>query len=456
MKTKLVLWGSNSEDERLLIALELRPKDNKINIFTFPEGVATEAFSQQMLNEWRYDKPVEFPEPFTEHERVLSVSESMLPDGLKVERDDILQRAQTEWHFIVLSSKLNESYQVELKEMRDRIAQLDKFDTGLWEELKGFWDKVQTQVRERNLFRDHANELRDRTNELFAQMKELRAKLDEEFHHKSKENHKHFHELLDDIEKRVGEGLRLKPIFEELKALQRDFRKAKFTREDRSNVWKRLDNAFKMVKEKRFGSAASDDRSPFERLKRRYDGLLAAIEKMERSIKRDEDDLNFQSRKAARTDGQLEAQLRQAKISMIEERIRSKQDKLAEMMQTKSELEKRMETLKAKEAKRQEEERVEEAKRKAQEKIAHEIEEAAAARDDQAEKLEKAAEELAGKKKNKQQASGQKEKTEKAKTTGKETSFQENLADVVATLEAIAAIVGDSVEKAVEKIAEEK
>jgi Ni/Co efflux regulator RcnB len=454
MKTKLVLWGSNSEDERLLIALELRPKDNKINIFTFPEDIATEAFSQQMLNEWRYDKPIEFPEPYTEAERLLSVSESMLPDDLKVEREDILQRAQTEWHFIVLSSKLNESYQLELNGMRERIEQLDKFDTGIWEELKAFWDKVQTQVRDRNLFRDHANELRDKTNELFTQMKVLRAKLDEEFHHKSKENHKHFHEKLEDIENRVAEGLRLKPIFEELKVLQREFRKAKLTRDDRSNVWKRLDAAFKLVKEKRFGSAASDDRSPLERLKRRYDGLLAAIAKMERSIKRDEDDLNFQSRKAARTDGQLEAQLRKAKISMIEERIRSKQDKLGEMMQTKSELENRMESLKAKEAKRQEEKRIEQARRKAQEKIAQKIEEAAAARDEQAEKLEKAAEELAGNKKT-ASGDGQEKKTEKA-TIPEEDSFKETLADVVETLGAIATIVGDSIEKAVEKIVEEK
>lgn len=441
MKTKLVLWGENAQDERLLIALELRPKDNKVNIFTFPESIATEEFSQKMLNEWRDDKEVEFPEGYSEIERELTITESLLPDDLKVERSDLITRAQTEWHFIVLSSKLNQVYHSELAALKDKIEKLDAFDSDTWNDLKGFWNKVQEQVRDRNLFREHANSLRDATNNLFSKLKDLRSKLDEEFQTRSKENHDRFMGMLEDVEKRVDEGLRLQPIFDELKGLQRKFRDAKFTKDHRSKVWERLDSAFKMVKEKRFGSTG-DDKSPTERLKRRYEGLLAAIEKMERSIRRDRDDLDFQNHKIASTDGQLEAQIRQAKIKMIEERIHSKEEKRGEMMHTKSELERRMESQKEKDAKRMEKEKLELAKREAQEKIAQEIKDAAAAREDESEKLEKAAEAIAA-------PTAADEPTESLAT-----KLEEAAEDVVDTVKAVAEVAGEKIKDAVEDLME--
>ncbi len=441
MKTKLVLWGTNAQDERVLVALELLPQENLVKAYTFPEAVATEEFSQRLLDEWRDGKPVDFPEGFVLEEKELTLSESILPKGIKPERDDIIQRAQTEWHFVVLSSKLHAAYLSELKEIKERIANLPRFDSSVWDELKNFWNKVQVQVRDKNLFREHGDALRDLTNELFTDLKGLRNKLDHEFDQLSKDNYERFQAALAEIERKATSGARLQPLFDELKELQRKFRESRFNKEHRNKVWDALDSMFKTVKEKRFGatSSAPEDNSAAERLTRRYEGLLTAIDKMEKSIKRDADDLDFQKRKVESTDGQLEAQLRQAKILMVEERIRSKQEKLDEMLHTRTDLEKRMASQKERDARRVEKEKLEETKKAIQDKIASEIKAAADAREEDTEKLEKLASEL---------SKSKKRPAKESLVDVVSAALSDSLEDMVDTVKAVAEVVGDKVEEA--------
>ena len=222
-------------------------------------------------------------------------------------------------------------------------------------------------------------------------MKGLKKVMDDEFKTISETHLKSFMEKLDDIEERISKGLGLQPIFNELKNLQSQFRDTDLTRRDRNKIWKKLDGAFKKVKEKKYGEKQGDG-SALSRVQRRYDGLLSAIQKMETSIGRDKKEIDFQNKRINNTDGQLEAQLRQAKLAMIEERIKSKEEKLREMMKTKAELEKKIESEKVREAKRKEKAEIKKEKQEVKAQIAAEIEENKAKLSDDNAKLEKAAE----------------------------------------------------------------
>jgi polyhydroxyalkanoate synthesis regulator phasin len=377
MKNKVVVWGTNADNEKVLIALELKADANKVMLYTFPEAVANEEFVKKMMDEWREGKEVTFPDGHTTLERELSVTDSLLPDDLKVERTDVVLRAQTEWHFVVLSTKLHAAYQQELADFREKIEALSNYDNNIWENLKAFWDKVQTQSRERNLFREHADSLRDNINELFDTLKKLRSRMNSEFAAASQATLDEFNKALDDIEARIAAGgSKLNSVFEDLKQLQRRYRDARLNNEHRNQLWERLDGAFKKAKERKFGPSANEG-SLFERHERRLSGLSEAVKRMEDSIRRDEDELNFQRKKVDVSEGQLEAQIRMAKIKMIEERLASKREKLAEMKQTRAEVERQANIAKDKEARRAEKEadkqKIEAAKEQAKSEIAAQI-----------------------------------------------------------------------------------
>ena len=378
MKTKIVLWGKDSNDTKSLIALQLHPEESLIDVWVFPEPLATEELGNQLLFDWREEKkdqapatdaegqatesqPFEFPEGGQKFQTHLSVTESILPEGITADKPDLIQRAQTEWQFIVLSAKLNEAYQNELDDIEENVNQLEKYSSKAWGEVKTFWEKVNEQIRERNLSRPHADAIRSRTNTLFSKLKQMRATMDAAFKAEAEDNYLNLLDKLNDIDQRVAKNLNLYNIFEELKSIQTESKKLKLTRDQRNEVWKRVDVAFKVVKEKRFGSS-----NPVDRVARRYDGLMNAIKKMENSIGRDRDDLDFQEKRIKSVNsGQLEMQIRQAKIKMIEERVSSKQTKLNEMYKTKIELEDKMEKAKARQEAEEEKRRQKEAARKA-------------------------------------------------------------------------------------------
>lgn len=442
MRRKIVLWGSNEKDEKMLVALELLEKENVVNIFTFPENVATEEFYKSMSEKWKDDGEVEFPAGFTKIERKLSVSDSLLPDEIRVERPDLITRAQAEWHFVVLSSKLYGLYKSELEDLKEKVDGLGEYDNGLWNELRDFWAKVQGQVNDKNLFREHGAALREKTNHLFDKLKDLKKSLENEFETQSKKYVDNFSQELSEIEEKIEKGLGLGPLFDELKKIQAKIKDFRFTKDDRNALWDKIDTTFKKLKEKRGGGNGGFQQggnNNLGRLEARYNGLIVAIQKMQKSVDFDQNDLDYQTKKVADSDGQLESQLRAAKIRMIEERLKSKQEKLDDMNLTKTDLESKMEKEKKRAVKVEKQEKLDEAKETVKQKIAVGIAEHSKELDKISDKLEKAASELV---KPKKAASFMDKLSE---------SMEQLVEDVVDTAKAVAEVAGDKLEELMDK-----
>ncbi len=399
MKDKLVIWAENEKNEKVMLGIQLLAETNKIEIFIFPEPSVTETFEKAMMNDWRKGESIPFPEGHTQIERELSMSESLLPDEFKTEMVDLVNRAKTEWHFVVLSQELSLKFKKELEELKEKVEGLTEYSSNTWNELKGYWGKVQKQIHEKTLAWKHTNELKDTTNSLFDKMKVLRTQFESELQGKSIEYKEHFSSALNAIEEKLKNDGRLKPLFEELKSLQKKFWDTKFVSKHRNELKKHFDKTFKVIKEKRFGDSSSQTGNAVQRVESRMNGLNNAINRMQSSIGRDTKELEFQQHRIDTTDGQLEAQIRQAKINVVQERLTSKKHKLEDMLKTKEQLTSRLASAKIKETQQKEEAakkaEIAKAKEAVKAKIATEIKaKDASISEEDVKKMEEAAKEI--------------------------------------------------------------
>ena len=110
----------------MLFGFKLNEEENNVDVYIFPESSTTEDFVTQMHDHWRVGQDLLFPEGHQHLQMPLSITGSLIPEGYAIERDDILKRAQTEWQFIVLSSRLYHSYKEELEDLKDKFSKLSK------------------------------------------------------------------------------------------------------------------------------------------------------------------------------------------------------------------------------------------------------------------------------------------------------------------------------------------
>ena len=336
MKDRIAFWGTDDLEKDILVTVRLRAEDNRVDIWTFPKETLDQQFVENIFQDLKSVDFDKLPQPHTHIEQDMS-QPSLLPDNIKARNTDVINRAEKEWYVRVLSTKLLAKLSAEVEELTTQVKTLTDFDKEAWNVTQKFWEKVNGHYESRDLDREHAGALRDKLNVSFAHLKSLRKVESKQFQEEAKEvAEKIRHELEQFAQAIASKRSNLGDIFESLKKLQENFNVAKLSREIRNELREKINETFEAVKQAR--KTANNNR-----FQGRIDGLKKVVANMEKLIREDEKELQFQQNRISQSGGQLEIQLREAKILLVKSRLESKQEKLKDMQNTLDELSKRAE-----------------------------------------------------------------------------------------------------------------
>ncbi|OWY23327.1 hypothetical protein C7N43_07080 [Sphingobacteriales bacterium UPWRP_1] len=327
MKDRIAFWAEES-NEKILVIVRLRLEDDIFDIWTMPKSSISDEFEKKALANDTIDQIdlEQLPEPHTHIERSV-MEEYLLPETIKTHETLLVKRAETEWRVKVLSNKLSQQLEKTIDGLFEQVKSLTEYDNEVWDLTKTFWDKVNTHYQEKDLTREHAGMLRDKINEAFNILKSLRKSAQEQFGKEARQVYEQLSGQVKKITDSFSQKSNLNAVFDQLKKLQEEANKVRLGAEMRKQLSELLNNAFEMVKAER-------QKSGLRHLENRIKGLQDVIARMEKSIKEDNNELNFQKNRLQHTSGQLEAQLREAKMQMIKTQLESKEVKLADMLKT--------------------------------------------------------------------------------------------------------------------------
>ncbi|MDB5283439.1 MAG: hypothetical protein JWO06_2514 [Bacteroidota bacterium] len=327
MQSRFTAKGVTKDDKEVILAYELKEEEFKVDLYLVPRKSLKADTLLQLEKGWVDGEACEFPEGTTFINPNLN-AESILPDDIRSEESGKIRIKQNEWAYQLLTAKLWESYLHELDELKKKAAALAQYDRQLFEDSKSFWERVLEHRKERDISQERLDKIKDDVNSIFEKLKTFRKSESAEFETASAKVRDEVVAKLEDLKKRSDAKANFKLLLEELKTIQNDSRKNRFTKADDVQLRKLFDSTFQYV---------NDQRNHFfsDKTETRVKGLNEVIEKMEASLNRDKKDLEYMAKKtSSKNISSLELQLIKVKSNMLNETIASKEEKLKDIRMT--------------------------------------------------------------------------------------------------------------------------
>jgi transposase len=319
--------GVDEKDKQVLLAYELNEDAFKVDLYIIPSKLLSKEQIEFLEKDWIGGEAFEFPEETIKVNPNLN-ADSILPDNIRSEETGKIRATGNEWAYNLLTAKLWESYLIELDELKKKSAELTHYDRQLFDDAKSFWERVLEHRKERDISQERLDKIKEDVNSIFEKLKTFRKTESAEFESASAKLRDDILASLEDLKKRMDEKANFKALADELKNLQHDTRKNRYSKADDVLVRKGFDSAYQYLSEQR-NNFFSDKNAG------RIKGLNEVIQKMEVSLKRDKYELEkLTARSGSNKASSIELQLAKLKINMLNETVVSKEEKLKDIRST--------------------------------------------------------------------------------------------------------------------------
>jgi chromosome segregation ATPase len=328
VKNKFATRALNSNDEPILVTMELNLHSMDVTIKSFGIGITSEAEIDSLIIKWMSGDEITFPEDMIEEKRAFT-DESLLPDSIKVDgKSGAIRQLQNEWSYLLLNTKLFEQFNTELDMIKQKAGEIKGYSHELFDQSKAFWDKILEYKKEREISQEKLNFFKEEINTVFDHLKFLKESMLKEKDELSEKIKAEFDEKLAQIDSKLEEGgVHFKNLMDELKDMQSKLRSEDVKRDIKNILFDNIQSTFEKIKVKRDNVLGGANNS-------RISGLQTVLDRIQKTLDLDKKDLDFNLKKLNVVNNKLELQLREAKIKVLKDRISSKEEKVADINKT--------------------------------------------------------------------------------------------------------------------------
>ena len=316
----LVLWGEIATDLKALLAIHLDEIEKKVTIHAFPKNELTDEVRDQLFNVWKNGGDYEFPEESFNWE-VDAEGDFSLPENIKLDRPQLLVRAQKDWMQRVQHAEIMKLLHEEVNLLKLQADALTEYSQDVWNQAKAIWDKVRSSQKEYKLPWEKVDELKLPINKVFDALKAFKRLSNEQSFEESLAMSKVFEKRIEVCKNDLIYPDQWSKIFNELKLIQKDMKENQFKWKHRRQLQNQLNDVFGTLREYRKVEHEKKSQERIEHLKK-------TLSNLRNSIERDKENYTLQvDRMKHYTRGKMSDEEIEKGLKGVRDKIKSKEKK---------------------------------------------------------------------------------------------------------------------------------